>query len=220
VWCGADRYSSGVIVVIGALRLIGSGTETEAAGLAASIAVGAAADGAKVEVIGKLGDDPAGDAVLLALARHRVGHVAVLRDPGRRTTVAESVEDEGVDTAAASTDVGVASTPKDPPRLDAADAGLALRYLPDIAVIVVVHLPPDVLGEAIAAAGWADSSLVVVLPDGEEPPVDLPDDAVTLAAADGDESGVGAAIGRYAAELDRGVPLDAAYESLLATGRL
>ena len=95
-----------------------------------------------------------------------------------------SVEDEGIDTAAASTDAGAASAPKDPPSLDAADAGLALRYLPEIAVIVAVHLAPDVLGEAIAAAGWALISSVVVLPEGKEPPADLPDNAVTLAAAE------------------------------------
>ena len=217
---GAAGYSSVVIVVIGALRLVGSGPDAEAGGLAASIANAAATDGGRVEVIAKLGDDPAGDAVLLALARHQVGHVAILRDLGRRTSVSESHEDVAVDSATAASDADTASTPtEDAPSLEAADASLALRYLPEIAVIVAVHLPPDVLSEAIAAAGWADTSLVVVVPDGQEPPAELPDNAVTLAAADADESGVGAAIGRYAAALDRGERLDAALETLLAIGR-
>jgi hypothetical protein len=61
--------------------------------------------------------------------------------------------------------------------------------------------------------------LVVVVPEEHEPPADLPNNAVTLAAADADESGVGAAIGRYAAALDRGDPADAAYDALVAAGR-
>ena len=46
----------------------------DAGGLAAGIARAAAAAGAEVQLIGKVGDDPAGDAVLLALARGGVGH--------------------------------------------------------------------------------------------------------------------------------------------------
>jgi hypothetical protein len=209
-----------VIVVIGALRLVGSGPDAAAAGLAASIAIAAASEGARVEVIGKLGDDPAGDSVQLALARHQVGHVAILRDLGRRTAVAESRDDEAVESATEATQAGITSaSAEDTPSLEAADASLALRYLPEIEVIVAVHLAPDVLAEAIAAAGWAETSLVVVVPDGQEPSANLPDKAVTLAAADADESGVGAAIGRYVAALDRGDRPDTALETLLATGR-
>jgi hypothetical protein len=210
-----------VIVVIGPLRLWGSGSDAEASGLAASIAVAAAADGASVEVIDKVGDDLAGDALLLSLARHRVGHVAVLRDAGRLTPVIAETGHAGekpIDPTAAEEADASPSDLGDGP-LDPADAGLALRYLPEIAVIVAVYLAPDVLGEAIAAAGWADTSLVVVVPEGHEPPADLPNNAVTLAAADADESGVGAAIGRYAAALDRGDPADAAYDALVAPGR-
>lgn len=209
-----------MIVVIGALRLVGSGTDAQAAGLAASIATAAAAEGARVEVIGKLGDDPAGDAVLLGLARHQVGHVAILRDLGRRTQVAESPGVDGVELDMSAPDAGVSSvSARDAPWLEAADVSLALRYLPEIRVIVAAHLAPDVLNEAIAAAGWAETSLVVVVPDGQEPPADLPGNAVTLAAEDVDESGVGAAIGRYAAALDQGERPDAALETLLAIGR-
>ena len=47
-----------MIVVIGSLRLRGYGDEADVAGLTASIASAAAADGALVEVITRLGDDP------------------------------------------------------------------------------------------------------------------------------------------------------------------
>ena len=213
-----------MIVVIGSLRLRGSGPDADAAGLAASIAAAAATEGARVELIGKLGDDPAGDAVLLSLARQGVGHVALLRDPGRRTTTTAAAIDERVDVEAreaATADVGAAEPAGsgESPTLEAADAGLALRYLPEISVIVAVHLAPGVLAEAAAAAGWADTSLVVVVPADGVPPDGLPAGAVTLAAADGDESAVGGAVGRYAAALDRGDPAAAAYDVLVAAGR-
>jgi sugar/nucleoside kinase (ribokinase family) len=212
-----------VIVVIGSLRLRGSGSDAEADGLAASIAAAAAASGARVELIGKLGDDPAGDAVLLSLARHGVGHVALLRDPGRRTTTAPAIDERiDLDESEALTAEGGAAEPAGAggsPTLEAADAGLALRYLPEISVIVAVHLAPEVLTEAAAAAGWAETSLVVVVPADGGPPDGLPAGAVTLAVADDDESAVGGAIGRYAAALDRGDPADAAYDAFIAAGR-
>ena len=54
------------------------------AGLACGIALAAAAHGAAVELVGRTGDDPAGDALLIALAHAGVGHVARLRDPAEK----------------------------------------------------------------------------------------------------------------------------------------
>ena len=47
-----------------------------------------------MELIGRAGDDPAGDAMLLALARASVGHVALLRDPARPTPIVADVSDD------------------------------------------------------------------------------------------------------------------------------
>jgi hypothetical protein len=55
------------------------------AGLAGRIAIGAAAGGSAVELIARVGDDPPGDALLLALSRAGVGHAAILRDPALPT---------------------------------------------------------------------------------------------------------------------------------------
>lgn len=66
-----------------------------AAGLAAQIAVAAAARGAPVELVGKLGDDPAGDATLFALTRAGVGHAAILRDAVRPTPIVDRVGGSG-----------------------------------------------------------------------------------------------------------------------------
>ena len=76
-----------MIVVIG-LPVLHSGDAGDvAAGPAARIALAAAARGATVQLVGKVGEDAEGEALLLALARGGVGHVALLRDPARRTPV-------------------------------------------------------------------------------------------------------------------------------------
>jgi sugar/nucleoside kinase (ribokinase family) len=203
-----------MIVVIGSLRLRGSGANADVAGLAASIASAAAADGSIVEVITRLGDDPAGDAVGLALTRRHIGHVAVLRDPARPTAVA-GTDGEERDPAPAEDDPE--NTMDLAPRLEAEDANLALRYLPQISVIVAVHLAGDVLLEAVDAASWAETALLVVVPPGADVPDGLPKTAVTLAVEDSSDSAIGGSIGRYAAALDRGETARDAYDALVAS---
>jgi sugar/nucleoside kinase (ribokinase family) len=209
-----------VIGVVGSPRLQGSGSDADVAGLAAAIAVAAAAAGSRVELIGKVGDDPPGDAVLLALARRFVGHVATLRDPARPTPVVAAAEEQAdIDGTAPSSPAPTASTAESPV-LDAADVGLALRYLPELAVIVTVHAAPDVVDEAVAASGWAQTALIVVLSPDETAPEGLPEAATVVAVRDDDEleGGAGAAIGRFAAAIDHGEPGSEAYAELVATG--
>jgi hypothetical protein len=45
--------------------------------------------GATVQLAGKVGDDPAGDEILLVLTREGIGHVALLRDAGTATRIGE-----------------------------------------------------------------------------------------------------------------------------------
>jgi hypothetical protein len=211
-----------VIAVIGTPRLRGTGPEADVAGLAAAIAAAAAAGGSRVEFIGKTGDDPAGDAILLAMARHYVGHVATLRDPARPTPVVPA-DDEPIDVDGASSagpDAAPEAAAQEGPALEAADVGLALRYLPELAVIVTVHVTPGVIEEAVAASSWAETSLIVVLRPEEPVPEGLPEQAVVVAVADDDDIGAGAgsAIGRYAAALDQGEPAAEAFDALVASG--
>lgn len=181
------------------------------AGFAATVATAAAGAGSKVEFVARLGENEAGDAVILALARAGIGHVATLRDAGRDTPVISSTDD------AADTDIedDPRSAPTAAPRgpgLDAADIGLALRYLSDYRVIVVAHPSDgDVLGEAIASAGWAGAHLIVITSPGLE--IVVPDDAIVVAAEPGAEA-VADRVGRYAAAVDAGGPLDTAYAAL------
>jgi sugar/nucleoside kinase (ribokinase family) len=226
-----------VIVVIGAMGLRGTIEEPVPDGLASEIACAAAAAGARVELISKAGDDPAGDAVLLALAGAGVGHVATLRDPARLTPVrALAVEPtDPADTAAdgaaiAATDAtdarpndqagaspGASALTDAEPTLDAADVALALRYLTDFEVLVAVHPSPDLLAEAVAAAAWTGARLVVVVADETAvPPPGVPADALVVAAASDESEGVGDRIGRYAAALSRGDDPAAAYRDLTA----
>lgn len=202
-----------MIVVIGSIRLRGSGADADAAGLAAKIAIAAAGADARVEVITRVGDDPAGDAVLLALARHKVGHVAVLRDAGSATEMVAERDDAASPDPDASDD----RTAMRGSVLEPADANLALRYLPELDVIVAVHLDAAVLAEAVAAASWADTSLIVVVPTGTGVPPGLPADAITLELDDSDDSSAGGPIGRYAAALDRGDAARDAYDALIAS---
>jgi hypothetical protein len=218
-----------VIVVIGAIGLRGTIEEPAIDGLAPEIARAAAAAGARVELISKAGDDPAGDAVLLALARAGVGHVATLRDPARLTPVRPQ-PDEPTDPAdpaaeaeidlASEGDVGATgepdSAPEAPPTLDAADIALALRYLTDFEVLVAVHASSDLLAEAVVAAGWTGARLVVVVESDTDIPAGVPADALVVAAAADDAEGVGARIGRYAAALSRGDDAATAYRDLTA----
>lgn len=201
-------------------------------GLAPEIACAAAASGARVELISKVGDDPAGDTVLLALARAGVGHVATLRDPARLTPVRPRADEptDPADPSVDSIDAGHAdaaatpgatassgASPAEPePTLDAADIALALRYLTDFEVLVAVHSSPDLLAEAVSAASWSGARLVVVVEPETEVPAGLPPDALVVAATPDDAEGVGARIGRYAAALSRGDDAAAAYRELTA----
>jgi hypothetical protein len=218
-----------VIVVVGAIAAAGAGADPTPTGLAAGIALAAAAAGARVEVVTRLGEDAAGDALLLAFAAAGVGHVATLRDAVHATPVTptgdEPVDPDAIDepddgSAPASSPEPpakpAAADSTTPPTLDAADVGLAMRYLADYRVIVVVHpMDAGIVREVVAATSWASAHLVcVTLPDVPVP-TDLPADAVVLAAAD-DAEGLAGMLGRYAAAVDAGELPEAAFRATLA----
>jgi hypothetical protein len=158
--------------------------------------------------------------------------VATLRDPARSTVVVPDEDEttdvdgaegpEGVDGAEGAQGDGTSAPPSrasaDGPTLEAADVGLALRYLPELGVIVTVHAAPDVLDEAAEAASWAETSMIVVVTPADEAPTGIPDGSVVVALADEDDIGAGAceALGRYAAALDQGAPAAEAYDQLMA----
>jgi sugar/nucleoside kinase (ribokinase family) len=206
-----------MIVVIGSAHLVLADGERSAGGLAVDIARAAAAEGSRIEFIARIGDDPAGDDLLVALSRLRIGHVATLRDASRPTRVtvvlddvADPLEREPTDGPA---DAGAGHA------LEREDVGLALRYLTDFGVVVAVHVAPDVIVEVAEAVGWASAHLVVVGRSGDDASAAVPADAIVLLDdSDEGESAVGAAIGRYAAAVERGDDPASAYASILVAG--
>jgi sugar/nucleoside kinase (ribokinase family) len=204
-----------VIVVIGSPT--GRQTEQgiEAAGVAATVGRVAAAAGAQVQLVGKVGEGVVGDAVLLSVARSGVGHVAVLRDASAVTPVALSAPDPkdilADDESATGEPEGAHLT------LDSGDLELALRYLPDYRVVVVANaLDEPALGTVVAAARWAGAQLIVVVPAGSSA-AGVPEDATVLESPDVDPDGAfGAVVGAYAAALDRGAAPAEAFASASA----
>jgi hypothetical protein len=159
-----------------------------AAGLGVDIALAAAAVGARVELVGKVGDDSAGDAVAVELERAGVGHAALLREPAARTPV-----------------LGAEGTLV----LGLADVELALRYLPDFRVIVAADALPDPVAEAVAeAARYGGAHRVLIGGHAAE------DDGVTQLVAPTQGDGAFAAfVGRYATFLDSGQSPADAFEA-------
>lgn len=160
----------------------------KAAGLGVDIALAAAAAGARVELVGKVGDDEAGDAIAVELERAGVGHAALLREPAAQTPVA------GADAALP---------------LGVADVELALRYLPDFRVIVAADVLPDSVAEVVAeAAGYGGAHRVIiggrVIEDEGVTQLMTPSAANRPRDRAAGMAAFGAFVGRYAAFLDAG----------------
>jgi hypothetical protein len=212
-----------VIVVVGSPIAEPIGQGIQAGGLGADVARRATAAGAAVQIVGRVGEDSAGDQVLLALAAAGIGHVAVLREPGRPTPAAspiagastspdgpalgeELLVDEDAPEAGGGT-TGAPSVDGAPAGLsvDAADLELALRYVPDYRVLVIAaDLDPPALGAVMAAASWSGAHVIGLLVDGSAT-TDLPDGATALLRPAADPDGAFAAmVADYAVALDRG----------------
>jgi hypothetical protein len=185
-----------------------------------------------VELVGKVGNDGAGDAVVVALGRLGVGHAALLRDPARFTPVLTALPgDDAVDAAdaadlasdaAASAGDGprVRLLPEDAaarPALEAADVDLALRYLPQASVIVLADpLPEATLEAGIQGAAFAEARLVVLVPAGGSVP-SVPPETTVLEAPVEDDGSFGRLVGTFAGALEAGVDPAAAFREAVAT---
>jgi sugar/nucleoside kinase (ribokinase family) len=210
-----------MIIVIGSpsVALGEPGQPSHATGRSVDVARGAIDGGATVELVGKIGDDPAGDGLMLALADLGIGHAAVLRDHARPTPFVPLTAAGDLDDLLGEDDAPV--LPADPggarPTVDAGDLDLALRYLSDHAVVVVAEpLDADALAVVRADAGYADAHLVLIIEPGW--PVDPVSDGLTvLEAPDADPDGIfGRTVGRFAAALDQGRPGAEALEQATA----
>jgi sugar/nucleoside kinase (ribokinase family) len=200
-----------VIVVVGSPLVGTTDAGPRAAGLAVGIARAAAAAGTEVQVVGKVGEDPAGDAVLLDLTAAAVGHVAILRDPSRPTPPAprapsdETELFDGADGQAAAGGDEAAQSSVGGLSLEPADIELALRYLSDYRVLVVADpLAEPSLRVALAAAAWTGAALVVVIPPGSTQPLGADDATIIEGPPDDPDDAFAGIVGAYAAAIDRG----------------
>jgi len=195
----------------------------EPAGLAGWIASSAAAAGATTQLVGRIGDDELGDALVLGLARAGVGHAALLRD-ATHATPAAAIEEEWPEEPAAliAADAVPAPSPGsvgaggDGPVLDAEDVALGLRYLTDFAVLVIADpLSAPSAAAALDAASFAGARTVTIA-GGSAAPAAGHD---VFEPPDGDPEAFASVIGRYAAALDRGVePAEALTSAMRAAG--
>jgi sugar/nucleoside kinase (ribokinase family) len=190
------------------------------AGVPAGVAAAAARAGAAVQLVGKAGEDRAGNDLMLALARAGVGHVALLRDPAHATPVLNA-SDEDDDNGDASLNAS-SVTPADlaeRPSLDAADVELALKYLQDYSTVVLAEPQPEaVTAIVVDAAAFAGATLLVVV-DGAAGGSAPPASAVVFQTPGADPDGAFATmLGELAAAIDRGTPVAAAFREI--EGRL
>jgi hypothetical protein len=208
-----------MIVVVGLPAYAdGPGGEECAGGLAVEVAASAARRGGTVELVGKVGNDGAGDAVVVALGRLGIGHAALLRDPARPTPVLAAIQrDESAD--AAPEEPGSRLLPEDPaarPALEAADVELALRYLPQASVIVLADPMADSTVEAgIQGAAFSAAKLIVLLAPSAVPP-SVPPGTTVLEAPAEDDGSFGRLVGTYAGALEAGLDPAAAFSEAVA----
>jgi sugar/nucleoside kinase (ribokinase family) len=193
-----------------------------AAGPASQMALAAARTGRTVQFVGRTGDDPVADAVVLDLTRGGVGHVALLRDPATTTSTVQVIDEDGNEsvsakvgtvTAAAGSGAGTGGSDLDP-----ADVDLGLRYLTDFQVVLLAEPSrPEVISVVVEAARWAEARLVLVVSAGDVVPDDLPADVVIFEAprADPDDA-FAEMVGAFVAALDLGVEPDAAFLASIA----
>lgn len=192
-------------------------------GRASSIALAAAEAGARVEVIGRIGDDAAGNSLVMALTRAAVGHAALLRDPTRPTMVVAPLDADGEGALGASAVLDRPSTrgsgSPEGPILGPADVSLALRYLTGFDVLVVGDdAPAPVIPACVEAAAFNGARLIVAVAPSDPVPAGLPPDATVLQAPGDAGEAFGRLLGRYAAALDGGVDPAAAFATATGNG--
>jgi hypothetical protein len=212
-----------VIVVAGLPVYVDSPDAARCAGgLAVEIAAAARSRGGAVELVGKVGDDGAGDAVVVALGRLGIGHAALLRDPVLPTPVlaTPAPEDAAVEPDAAGPETRL--LPEDAaarPGLDPADVDLALRFLPGADVIVLADaLSVDSIAAAVEGAAFATARLIVLVPAGATPPAvppAVPAEATVLEMPAEDDGSFARLVGLFAGALDAGADPKAAFEEAL-----
>lgn len=234
-----------MIVVLGVPVLDQRDDRPLVAGLAGRIALAVAGAGGSVQLVGKVGDDPGGDALLADLTTAGVGHAAVLRDPANptrtMTPTAGVVGDAELDlepddllAAAALLDAEDAAAagpvpaeapepaPAPGPTLAAPDIELGLRYLVEFGVLIAADaLDERAAAAVVEAAAYAGAHVIALVPVGRPLPAALTDATVfEIAPESGGEpdDAFVRLVATYAVALDADVEPGEAFRAAMSGG--
>jgi hypothetical protein len=168
-----------------------------------------------VIVVGILESEPATAAAVAEIARRAAG-------TGARTEVvgvvpAGSAGDRRL-LDLATVNVGHATvTRTGASGIEPADLDLALRYLPDLRVIVLVRPSAALLATAVAGSSWSGAQLIVVAPLDEDATAALGADAIAIEPPAHDpDSAFAGVVAALAARLDVGEAPLAAWSATVA----
>lgn len=133
----------GVIVIIGSpTALLDKSGGHQAGGLSVRVAAELVRRGERVELVGRVGADAAGDQAILSLSRDGIGHVALLRDPALVTPIGSAAHGIPV---------------------DAGDVQLGLRYLTSFTTVLLIDpLDASVVRQVTEDASFVGAHLVIV----------------------------------------------------------
>jgi len=219
-----------VIVVIGSPVAVRRGKRILPAGRPVALAEAVKAAGGEAQLVGKVADDLAGDAIVIDLGRRGIGHAALARAESGLTpsgTIATEDDDESepLDGADAPAVEAAEEAPPATPgaalpngiALDAADVKLALGYLPEIGAIVVgAPLADDAARVVAEAAAYHEVPLVVLVEPGAATPPAF-GSAIVLEAPEAEES-FDRLVGAFAVRLERGAEAADAFRDAVAAG--
>ena len=217
-----------MVVVIGSPVAVRAGKRILPAGRSVAVADAVRNAGGEVQLVGKVAEDLAGDAIVLDLGRRGIGHSALARaesgiTPNGGAVGAEDDEIEAVDAAEAATAVADDAEPAQPGRrlpdglpLEAADLKVALGYLPEIgAIVVAAPLADDAAAAAAEAAAYHQAPLVVLVEPGRTAPGPLAQ-AIVLEAPEAEES-FDRLVGAFAVRLEGGASAQDALREVTAS---
>jgi hypothetical protein len=228
-----------VIVVIGSPVAVRAGKRLFPAGRSLTVAEAVKSAGGETQIIGKVADDLAGDAIVVELGRRGIGHAALART-GERTPIADGPQAaadaleatdpltaaELLDATNGTSEPSEATSPgaapgKPPPdglALEPADLKLALGYLPDIGVIVVAAPLADDAAKVVAdSAAYNSVPLVALVEPGGSVPAAFGGAIVLEVPPEAAES-FDRLVGAFATRLERGAEAGDALRDAVAAG--
>jgi hypothetical protein len=219
-----------VVVVIGSPVAVLAGKRILPAGRSVAVAEAVRHAGGDVQLVGKVAEDLAGDAIVLDLGRRGIGHAALARAESGLTPKGTVPAPESDDAAEGEPGAEVAQLDEDRPAhpaeaaaalpdglpLDAGDLKLALGYLQDVgAIVVAAPLGDDAASVVAESAAYHGAPLVVLVAPGAAAARPL-SDAIVLEAPN-DEDSFARLVGAYAVRLEAGADARDALREVTAS---